>query len=324
MKPAQPSNVVGIAPGLQGMQLAIEHIASSDAAVLIHGEPGTRKEQLASTIHAASRRARHPLVKVYCAGLSAGHLERKMFGLEEGVFQEAWGGVAGCMEVADGGTLFLDEIGDVDPGVQAKLAQFLEEHECERVGGSRSRRVNVRVITATSKDLQDAVRRGRFREDLYYRINVIPISIPPLRDRRDEILPLAEHFLARHSQQCGKTVKRISTMAVARILAHDWPGNEGELENWIEGAVLLSSDGAIHEEHLPPIPQTPQSDPPTGPSPLKAAVDWMEREMITEAIRNSGGNMAAAARELGISPRIVRYKIRKLGIDYRRLAEPDR
>jgi Nif-specific regulatory protein len=323
VKSAQPPNVLDFDPALQSLHHRVDQIASSDATVLICGEPGTRKEQLASTIHATSRRARHPLVKVYCAGLSAEHLERKLFGLEEGVFEEASAGVAGCMEVADGGTLFLDEVGDVAPPVQVKLAQFLEDHTCERVGGSRARRVDVRVITATSKNLEEAVRRGQFREDLYYRINVVPISIPPLRDRRDEILPLAEHFLARYSQRCGKSVKRISTLAVARLLAHDWPGNEGELENWIEGAVLLSSDGVIHEQHLPPIPQPSQSDSLDAPSPFKAAVDWVEREMITEALRNADGNMAAAARELGITPRIVRYKIRKLGIDYRRFSGPD-
>jgi len=324
VKPTQPSQVVGFVPELRNQHLTIDQIASSNAAVLIRGEPGTRKELIASTIHNASRRASRPLVKVYCSGLDASHSERKLFGLEEGILEEAMAGRAGCIEEADGSTLFLDEIGDIDAAIQVKLAQFLEDHECERMGGSRGRRVDVRLISSTSKDLQEAVRQGRFREDLYYRINVIPIFLSPLRDRRDDILPLAEHFLGWYSQQCGKQVNRISTLAVARLLAHDWPGNESELENWIECAVLRSSDGVIHEHHLPPIQPAPQADPAAGNSPFKTAVDWVEREMITEAIKNSGGNMAAAARELGITSRIVRYKIRKLGIDYRRLSEPDR
>jgi Nif-specific regulatory protein len=257
-------------------------------------------------------------VKVNCAALSEGLLESELFGHEKGAFTGATQARRGRLEEADGGTLFLDEIGDFSPPTQVKLLRFLQEREFERVGSSRVQRANVRVITATNRDLEQALDEGSFRQDLYYRVNVFPIHLPPLRDRKGDILLLADHFVERYAERMGRDVRRISTPAINMMVAYHWPGNVRELENCIERAVLLSSDGVIHSHHLPPSLQTSEASDTVGTGTLAERVALFERDIIVDALKRTDGNMAAAARDLGTTPRILRYRVKNLGIDYRR------
>jgi len=226
------------------------------------------------------------------------------------------GSRTGRLEEAEGGTLFLDEIGDFSPAVQVKLLRFLQEREYERVGSNKTTRADVRVIAATNKDLEEAVKQSTFRNDLYYRINVFPIFLPPLRERHSDILLLADHFVARYAGKLGKEVRRISTPAINMMFAYHWPGNVRELENCIEYAMLLSSDGAIHGHHLPPTLQMPEASEAMPAGSLTARVQLLEKDLIVDALKSTDGNLAAAARLLGITSRMIRYKIKNLGIDY--------
>ena len=253
-----------------------------------------------------------------CAALSENLLESELFGHEKGAFTGALDRRTGRIEEAEQGTLFLDEIGDFSPAVQVKLLRFLQERQYERVGSNRTTRADVRVIAATNKDLEEAVKQGTFRQDLYYRINVFPIFLPPLRDRRSDILLLADHFVARYAAKLGKEVRRISTPAINMMLAYHWPGNVRELENCIEYAMLLSNDGAIHGHHLPPTLQMPEASETAPVGSLTARVQILERDLIMDALKSAGGNLSAAARLLGITPRMIRYKIKKLDLDYQR------
>jgi Nif-specific regulatory protein len=224
---------------------------------------------------------------------------------------------AGRIEEADGGTLFLDEIGDFSPATQVKLLRVLQEREYQRVGSNRDLKANVRIITATNRNLEEAVAAGAFRQDLYYRINVFPIVLPPLRERKDDILLLADHFVERYARKMGKDVRRISTPAINMMVVYHWPGNVRELENCIERAVLLSTDGVIHGHHLPPTLQTSDASDTIGEGTLQARVDLFERDLIVDALKRSNGNICVASRDLGSTARIVRYKIEKLGIDWK-------
>jgi Nif-specific regulatory protein len=286
--------------------------------VLIRGESGTGKELVASAVHYSSPRAAKPFVKVNCAALSENLLESELFGHEKGAFTGAIDTRIGRIEQAQGGTLFLDEIGDFSPAVQVKLLRVLQEREFQRVGANQTHQADVRIIAATNRDLDQAVGDKTFRADLYYRINVFPIHLPPLRDRREDILLLADHFAESYARKMDKGVRRISTPAINMMMAYHWPGNVRELENCIEHAVLLSSDGVIHGRNLPPTLQTPDAADAPPPGELKARIQLLERDMIMDALKRSSGNVSAAARELGITPRMVRYKIDKLAIDYQR------
>ena len=258
-------------------------------------------------------------MKVSCAALSENLMESELFGHEKGAFTGAINTRKGRIEEANGGTLFLDEVGDFSPATQIKLLRVLQEREFERVGSNQTRKANMRVICATNCDLEAAVEAGYFRNDLYYRINVFPIFLPPLRDRKDDILLLADFFVEQYSEQMGKDVRRISTPAINMMMAYHWPGNVRELENCIERAVLLSTDGVIHGHHLPPTLQTSDFSDTIGTGTLDERVVLFERDIVVDALKRSGANMAAAARDLGTTARILRYKVRKLGIDWRGL-----
>ncbi len=314
---ASEAQIVGSAPAMIDVYKTVAQVAPTTASVLIVGESGTGKELVARAIHAKSPRSTKPFVAVNCAALPESILESELFGHEKGAFTGALCARAGRLEEADGGTLFLDEIGDFSPAIQVKLLRMLQEREFERVGSNKTLQADVRVIAATNRDLESRLSEGLFRQDLYYRVNVFPISLPPLRERRGDILLLADHFVAKYGKKMGKEVRRISTPAINMMLAYHWPGNVRELENCIEYAVLLSSDGVIQGHHLPPTLQLPASGESVRRGMLRVRVDLLERDMIADALKSRQGSVTLAAQELGITPRMVRYKIKKLGIDYR-------
>ena len=311
----RPENIIGNSHAMREIYLKIHQVASSDTTVLIRGESGTGKELVASAIHYSSRRSQKPMVKINCAALSEGLLESELFGHEKGAFTGALFARNGRIEEAEGGTLFLDEIGDFSPAIQVKLLRVLQEREYERVGSNKTVKADVRVIAATNQDLEARVADEGFRQDLYYRINVFPIVLPPLRERKHDILLLADHFVAKYSKKMGKEVRRISTPAINMMFAYHWPGNVRELENCIEYAVLLADDGVIHGHNLPPTLQLPESSEANNAGLLKTRIRVLERDMLTDALKSSGGSVTAAARQLGITPRMVRYKLKLLGID---------
>jgi len=311
----RPENIIGNSGAMREVYQSIHQVASSDTTVLIRGESGTGKELVAHAIHYASPRAGGAFIKVNCAALSEGLLESELFGHEKGAFTGAIQTRKGRIEEADGGTLFLDEIGDFSPATQVKLLRALQDRQFERVGSNQTRKSNVRVICATNRDLEEAVAGGDFRQDLYYRINVFPILLPPLRERKDDILLLADHFVERYSKRMAKDVRRISTPAINMMVMYHWPGNVRELENCIERAVLLSNDGVIHGHHLPPTLQTSDFSETAGTGSLSERVALYEKDIIVDAFKRTYGNASAAARDLGTSARILRYKANHLGID---------
>ena len=319
MEKFQPGNMIGNSHLMHEVYTRIHQVACTETTVLIRGESGTGKELVASAIHYSSARAKKPFVKINCAALNENLLESELFGHEKGAFTGALHTRIGRVQEAEGGTLFLDEIGDFSPAIQVKLLRVLQERTYERVGSNESRTADVRIIAATNADLEAAIGDGRFRQDLFYRINVFPIHLPPLRARRDDILPLTNFFMQKYAVQMNVKIRRISTPAINMLMAYHWPGNVRELENTIEYAVLMGKkDGVVHGHDLPPTLQTPVAIAATGSSKdtLKARVAMLERDMIVDSLKRHKGTIAAAARELGITERMVRYKIKNLGIDY--------
>ena len=314
----RPESIVGNSRAMREVYQRIRQVAGSEVPMLIRGEAGTGKELVATAIHFASARATQPLVRVNCAGLGSAQLEAELFGLEKGLAVGAPPRRAGRIEEAEGGTLFLDEIADFPPALQIRLLRLMQDHEYERAGAIQARKANVRLIAATRRDLDGAVAAGRFRQDLYYRLSVCPIDLPPLRERRGDILLLANHFAAFHAARLGRIVRRISTPAIEMLLAYHWPGNVRELENAIEHALLQGDDEVIHGHHLPPTLQTPHADEKACAT-LKHQIHALEREMIVDALKRNGGSIAVASKELGITGRMVRYKIKQLEINYRAL-----
>ena len=308
-------NIVGTSNRMTEVFQMIERIAQTEVTVLIRGESGTGKELVANAIHFNSSRAARPFLKLNCAALPETLIESELFGHEKGAFTGATEQRMGRFERANGGTLFLDEIGTLSLTAQAKLLRVLQEWEFERIGGHRTFRVDIRVIAATSKDLERSIEEGTFREDLYYRLNVFPIFMPPLRERKTDVLLLADCFIEKFNQKHKKDVRRISTPAIDMLMQYHWPGNVRELENCIERAVLLCIDRVIHSYHLPPTLQTGDQ---SGTIPLlsfEQAMESYEKELVIDALKNSGGNMAEAARLLKTTERIVSYSIKKLRID---------
>jgi Nif-specific regulatory protein len=314
----RPSNIIGNSKPMQAVYDLIAQVSKSDATALIRGESGVGKELVAAAIHYNSRRTGQPFIKVNLAALPETIIESELFGHEKGAFTGALAERKGRFELAEGGTIFLDEIGDFTPATQVKLLRVLQEREFERVGAALPIKADVRIIAATNRDLEAMIAEGRFRQDLYYRLNVFPIHVPPLRERRSDILLLADHFVEKHSKRNHKSVRRISTPAIDMLSAYHWPGNVRELENCIERAVLLTTDDVIHGHHLPPTLQTAEASGTAISESLQAALDRLEREMLIEAIKSARGNMAKAARGLGISERLIGLRVDKYGIDYRR------
>jgi Nif-specific regulatory protein len=314
----RPENIIGNSSAMRDVYRQVHQVAASDTTVLIRGESGTGKELVAHAIHYLSPRAEKPFVRVNCAALNENLLESELFGHEKGAFTGAIQSRKGRIEEAEGGTLFLDEIGDFSTVTQVKLLRVLQERQFERVGSNRTLKSNARIIVATNRDLEKAVDEGAFRQDFYYRVNVFPVFLPPLRDRKDDILLLADYFVEQYSRRMNKDVRRISTPAINMMVAYHWPGNVRELENCIERAVLLSADGVIHGHHLPPTLQTSDASDTIGAGSLKERVNMFERDTIVDALKRCNGNLAATARDLKTTARIIGYKINDLGIDYKR------
>lgn len=315
----QPNNIVGKCSAMQNVYLQISQVADSTATVLIRGESGTGKELVARAIHFSSSRRNNPFVAVNCAALPENLIESELFGHEKGAFSGALRLRKGRFELSNGGTIFLDEIGDISPAIQVRLLRVLQERTFERVGGDEIIDVNIRVIAATGQNIEKSIEEGRFREDLFYRLNVFPIHLPPLRERRSDIILLADYFLQKYNKTYKKNIKRISTPAINMMMSYHWPGNVRELENCIERAMLTSTNEVIHGYSLPPSLQTSDETntailPKEGAS-LTTLVHSYERELIVDALKKFRGNTAASARHLQTTQRILHYKIRNLGIE---------
>ncbi len=316
--PVSWCGIVGNSGVMREMFSMIDQVADTEATVLLLGESGTGKELVAKAIHQKSSRASKPFVAINCAALPESIIESELFGHEKGSYTGAFEQRKGRFEQANEGTLFLDEIGELSPALQIKLLRFLQDHRFERVGGNANIEADVRVIAATNSNLQEAVDQGRFRADLYYRLNVFPINVPPLRERGADILLLADHFVNQFNIQNNKKIHRISTPALDLLMIYHWPGNVRELENCILRAAILSTDSVIHAYHLPPSLQSAAStgtEPKTG---LDAEIFRLEKELIIEALKLENGNVAAAARRLVVTERRIRYAIQRYRIDPRR------
>jgi len=314
----QPSNIVGNSKPMLAVYDLIAQVSRSDATVLIRGESGTGKELVASAIHYNSLRASKPFIKVNCGALPESVIESELFGHEKGAFTGAISTRKGRFELAHGGTLFLDEVGDLSAMTQIKLLRVLQEREFERVGGAATIKTNVRVMAATNRDLEKLIEERKFREDLYYRLNVFPIHVPPLRERKTDIPLLADHFVERHNRAEHKSVRRIATPAIDMLMSYHWPGNVRELENCIARAVLLSTDDVIHGHHLPPTLQTGEASGTQHVGTLEATLRSVERDLIQDALKASRGNKAKAARALGLTERVMGLRVKAFGIDPRR------
>jgi len=318
----RPSNIIYSSSRMEAVMEMVSRVAQFSSTVLIRGESGTGKELIASAIHHASRRHDRPFIKVNCSALPETLLESELFGHEKGAFTGALQRRIGRLEAADGGTLFLDEIGDLPFTVQIKLLRFLQEKEFERLGSNTPLRVDVRVIAATHHDLEAAVRKRSFREDLYYRLVVVPIFLPPLRERPEDIPPLIDHFLHKVCEREGKEIPGVSPEARDFLLAYDYPGNVRELENMVERAVVLSRRGTITLEDLPVVLREGRApDQAKGESGLPSAVANLEKDQILQALQAHQGNQTQTAQSLGISERALRYKMKKYGIKGRQAKE---
>ncbi len=309
------SHIVGNSNAIKQVYEQVSQVARANATVLLRGESGTGKELIANAIHYNSLRSKRPFIKINCAALPDTLIESELFGHEKGAFTGAEKTKRGRFELADGGTLFLDEIGDLPLQTQIKLLRVLQEREFERVGGTEPIKTNIRLITATNKNLEEAIEKGEFREDLYYRLNVFSIFLPPLRERKSDILLLAEYFLEKYEIEHDKRIRRISTPAIDMLMSYHFPGNVRELENAIERAVLTCDTNVIHGHHLPPTLQTAEVTGTVTDLSLASAVDAFERGMIQDTLKSTKGNIARAARMLGSTERILGYKINKYGID---------
>ena len=308
-------HLIGHSHAMQRVYEAVAQAAPSSTTVLIRGESGTGKELVAHALHYNSPRAEKPFIKVSCGALPETLIESELFGYEPGAFTDARHQKKGRFELAHGGTLFLDEVGELSPATQVKLLRVLQEREFERLGGVKPVKVDVRLITATHRDLEGAVKAGTFREDLYYRLHVFELFMPPLRERQADILLLADHFVEKIAAAQGKDVRRISTSAIDMLMAYHWPGNVRELENAIERAILVSEGGVIHAHHLPPSLQTAEVSGTQSGTALGEAVAAFERDLLQDTLKSARGNRARAARLLQTTERILNYKIQKYGLE---------
>ncbi len=312
------SSIIGTSGPVRQMYEQMAQVAAANTTVMIRGESGTGKELVAHAIHYNSQRANKPFVKVSCAALPDSLIESELFGYEKGAFTGAEQRKKGRFELAEGGTLFLDEIGDINLTTQVKLLRVLQEREFERLGSTETIKVNVRLVAATNKDMERAVAAGTFREDLYYRLNVFTIFVPPLRERKADLLLLVDHFLEKFSREHRKSIKRISTPAIDMLMSYHWPGNVRELENTLERAVLMCDGQVIHGHHLPPSLQTAEASGTVTRVSLADAVGAFEKDLIQDALKTTRGNRAKAARLLDTTERVLNYKVRKYAVDVRR------
>jgi len=307
------SGILGTSPAIQRLLQMVDRLAPLDTTVLVLGESGTGKELVAKALHAKSPRRQAPFVAINCAALTPSLLESELFGHEKGAFTDAAAQKKGKLEIADGGTVFLDEVGELAAELQAKLLRVLQQREFERVGGTKTLRLDVRLIAATNRDLGGEVRRGAFREDLYHRLNVVAVRTPPLRDRREDVPLLARHFVARVAARCGRRVEGVSAEAERCLTAYGWPGNVRELENAIERAVVLGGSDQILPEDLPEnvLEAAPAFD---AASAYQASVGDAKREAVLRAWNEAGGDYKAAAKRLGLHPNSLLRLVRNLGL----------
>jgi two-component system response regulator HydG len=316
--PYRFAEIIGETPLMRALFQTIQKVAPTDASVYVYGESGTGKELVARAIHARSRRAAGPFIKVNCGALTDTLLESELFGHEKGAFTGAIKRKLGRFELADGGTLFLDEIGDVTPSLQLKLLRVLQEQEFERVGGEETLRVDVRVVSATNKDLKGEVAAGRFREDLFYRLHVVQCTVPPLRERKEDIPRLVAHFIEKLGPRTNPAVRGIADAALARLGSYHWPGNVRELENVVEQSLVFSESDRIDVASLPPVLRDGASENtlavPAGEMSLTEILEDLERQLIQKAYDKSGGVKTETARLLGIKTSALYYKLEKYGI----------
>ena len=309
-----PGEMVGQSPPMKEVYAMVARVAPTSSTVLIRGESGTGKELVARAVHDQSKRKGKPFIKVICAALPETLIESELFGYEKGAFTGAAASKPGRFELAEGGTIFLDEIGELTPATQVKLLRVLQDRQFERIGGVSTLRADVRVLAATHRDLEALVKEGKFREDLFYRINVVPIRMPALRERPGDIPMLAEHFLKRLRQENGKPSVRFDAKAVDALAAHAWPGNVRELQNVVERLVVLNQSGLILEQEVRPCLAPRMSESGSGPVALGASVADAEKSAIETALKASGGNRTHAAKALGISRRTLHNKLNEYGI----------
>ncbi|MCZ6689390.1 MAG: sigma-54 dependent transcriptional regulator [Planctomycetota bacterium] len=315
-----PMEFIGNTPSMRDIFRLIGTVAQTNTTVLIRGESGTGKELVARSIHFQSMRGSGPFIATNCGALPESLLESELFGHLKGTFTGAIADKRGLLEAASGGTFFLDEVGDLSPATQVKLLRVLEDRTVTPVGGTAPRRIDLRFVTATNKDLEKEVREGRFRDDLFYRLNVIPILLPPLRDRREDIPLLAGHFLARYTKEMGKTITQLEPRSMDRLMAYRWPGNIREMQNLIHRAVALAADEKTLTVEIPPGEETEERDRFLGVSipdegiDLDERLESIEKLYLEEALRSGGGKMTQAAKILGLSFRSMRYKVKKYGL----------
>ncbi len=304
-------NIVGDAPELQSVFEIVKQAAPTKATVLILGESGTGKELIAPALHEESPRKHKPFIKVNCAALTESLLESELFGHEKGSFTGAVARREGRFELADGGTLFLDELGEISPAIQVKLLRVLQQREFERVGGTQTIKVDVRLVAATNRNLAEEVKVGRFREDLYYRLNVVSVTLPPLRNRKGDIPALVSHFLVKHGEAYGKEIQGLAPGTLNALVAHDWPGNVRELENAIERAVVLCKTPQLTADALPPALRGPRSNRSEGSLIPGASLYEIEKQAILKTLEFVGGSTSKAAEILGISSRKIQYRLKE-------------
>jgi Nif-specific regulatory protein len=310
----KPESVIGNSKMMRLLYSQMEQVSATNATVLLLGESGVGKEKIAHAIHYSSPRAGKPFVKLNCAAIPETLIESELFGHEKGSFTNALTLRKGRFEMADCGTIFLDEIGEMPLALQTKFLRVLQEREFERIGGSETIRVNIRVIAATNRNLAALIEEGKFREDLYYRLNVFPLVVPPLRERKTDIVLLADHFAEKFSREHSKKIRNISSPAINLLMSYSWPGNVRELENCMERAVILSTDETIHSYHLPPSLQTEPRAASKERGTLNELMESLEREIIIEELRHCGGNLSKAALNLGITERIMGLRVGKYAI----------
>jgi len=314
----RPDNIIGNTKPMMGLFRMINKISKTNATALILGESGVGKELVANAIHYKSSRNGKPFIKFNCAALPESIVESELFGHEKGAFTGAASLRRGRFELADTGTIFLDEVGELSLTTQAKLLRIIQEKEFERLGGAKTVKTDVRIIAATNRNLEEQIQQGTFREDLYYRLNIFPITVPALRERKTDILLLADYFIEKFNTANHKGIRRISTTAIDMLMRYHWPGNVRELQNCIERAVILSEDNVIHGYHLPPSLQTAESSGTPYIGDLQQKLDSIEKEMIIEALKRTKGNMTKAAAQLGLSDRIMGLRMKKFQIDYKK------
>jgi len=312
-------NIVGRSEPMQEIFATIERVAPTRATVLLAGESGVGKDLIARAIHFHSPRRERPLVKINCSAIPENLMESELFGYEKGAFTGAVGTKPGKFEQADTGTVFLDEIGDVPAAIQVKLLRILQEREFERLGSNVTRHIDVRVIAATNQDLRAALEQGTFREDLYYRLNVVPLNIPPLRERKPDIPFLANHFLRKLAPDSGHEVEAISDAAMEKLVGYHWPGNVRELENVIERALILCRGSQLEADDIK-LEMAPRARPASDPNqhhflPEGLTLDQYEQEIIREALRRADGNKSQAARLLGLTRNALRYRLTQMGLE---------